>query len=276
MTENLTFEPKTRFFIEIAFDGSTYNGWQFQPNAPSVQETIENTLTRLYAGTVIPVTGSSRTDAGVHACAFAASFCVPERPWIPQERIKTALNRLLPPSIRICSLKEVDLDFHARFDAKGKAYTYIINKGAESPFLARYSFFPLQEMDAEQINAAAQRLVGTHDFASFAVDCKRYKDTVRTIFRIDVQEFSELICITFIGNGFLYKMIRCIVGSLLFAGCGRLTPDQMTKILETRKRAAAHNTALPHGLFLMKVFYDEQEMHSFRLEKAPFIVPLHK
>jgi tRNA pseudouridine38-40 synthase len=271
MRKEATFTPAARYFMEVAFDGTNYNGWQWQPDAITVQEVIEKTLTKLYAGPYIGVTGSSRTDAGVHANAFAVSFCVPERPAISPFKLHGALNNLLPDDIRIRTLEKVDLDFHARFHAQGKAYTYIINHGDKSPFNNRYALFSHQRLNIQAIREAANHLTGTHDFSSFAVNNKQYKTTVRTIFRIDVQEFDDLVCITFIGNGFLYKMIRCIIGTLMAVGIGKSSPAEVKEILAAKERDAAHNTALPHGLFLMKVFYNESAMEKFTLKEPPFM-----
>jgi tRNA pseudouridine38-40 synthase len=267
----IKFIPAARYFMEVAFDGTDYNGWQWQPDAITIQEVIENTLTQLYAGTKIAITGSSRTDAGVHANAFAVSFSVPARPAITPFKLHGALNNMLPDAIRIRSLKPVELDFHARFNAKGKAYTYIINHGQKSPFNNRYTLFSYQRLNIQALREAAALLVGTHDFASFAVNNRQYKTTVRTIFRIDIQEFGDLICITFIGNGFLYKMIRCIIGTLLAVATGKSSVAEVSEILAAKERDAAHNTALPHGLFLMKVFYNEPEIEKFALKELPFM-----
>ena len=132
--EETSYAPRGRFFMEIAYDGSEYSGWQIQPHSPSVQEVLQKELGKLYDGQSIHLIGSSRTEAGVHAQRFAASFLYPERPDIPLERLFKALNRRLPPAIRIRSLKEVPLEFHSRYDALGKAYTYVLNLGDETPF----------------------------------------------------------------------------------------------------------------------------------------------
>lgn len=271
MSKETTFIPAIRYFMEVAFDGTNYNGWQWQPDAITVQEVIERTLTKIYAGVKIGITGSSRTDAGVHAKAFAVSFNVPERPNLTPFKLRGALNNMLPDDIKIGSLKIVKMDFHARFNATGKAYTYIINHGDKSPFNNRYSLFSYQRLNIKAIREATVQLTGTHDFSSFAVNNRQYKTTVRTIFKIDIQEFDNLICITFIGNGFLYKMIRCIIGTLLAVGIGKSSPADVKKILMAKERDAAHNTALPHGLFLMKVFYDESSMEEFKLQEIPFM-----
>jgi len=268
--EETSYIPCGRFFMEIAYDGSEYSGWQIQPHSPSVQQEIQELLTKLYDRQHIHLIGSSRTDAGVHAQRFAASFLYPERPAIPLEQLFKALNRRLPPAIRIRSLKEVPLEFHSRYDALGKAYTYVLNLGAETPFSCRYSWRSIHDLDVSRITAAAQRLVGTHDYSSFVVERSMIDDAVRTIYRVDVRQIGQFCCVTFIGNGFLYKMIRCMMGTLEAAGFGKLTPDDVSAILEAKDRTAAPETAPAKGLFLMKVFYDQAELDNYQPEGIPF------
>ena len=268
--EETSYTPVVLFIMEIANDGSEYSGWQIQPHCPSVQQEIQELLTLLYDKQAIHLIGSSRTDAGVHAQRFAASFLYPERPAIPREQLFKALNRRLPPSIRIRSLKEVPLEFHSRYDALGKAYTYVLNLGDETPFSCRYSWKSIHRLDVDKIAAAAARLVGTHDYSSFVVERSMIDEAVRTIYRIDVREIGKFCCVTFVGNGFLYKMIRCMMGTLEAAGAGKLSPDDVTKILEAKDRTAAPETAPAKGLFLMKVFYDPAELENYAPEGVPF------
>ena len=270
--EETTYAPRGRFFMEIAYDGSEYSGWQIQPHSPSVQEALQKELGKLYDGQSIHLIGSSRTDAGVHAQRFAASFLYPERPDIPLDRLFKALNRRLPSAIRIRSLKEVPLEFHSRYDALGKAYTYVLNLGDETPFSCRYSWRSIHELDPEKIAAAAERLVGTHDYSSFVVERSMIDEAVRTIYRIDVRTIGRFCCVTFVGNGFLYKMIRCMMGTLEAAGYGKLSPDDVSRILEARDRTCAPETAPAKGLFLMKVFYDQKELEEYLPEGVPFWV----
>lgn len=260
-----------RFLMEISFDGRDFGGWQIQPNNPTVQELIQDTLIKLYAGQEIKLVGSSRTDAGVHAVGFAASFAAPVQPNIPPAKLQKALNGLLPDSIAIRTVKGVPMDFHVRFDTAGKAYTYVINLGDETPFSAHYSWRPYRKPDIEKMRKAAQCLIGTHDFSSFVVNRDDIDDAVRTIYDIDFQVFGQYLCISFTGNGFLYKMIRCLVGALEAAGAGKISAAELKKILESKDRRKAPKTAPPHGLFLMKVFYDEREMAEFKLENVPFL-----
>ncbi len=268
--ENTDYEPNSRYLLEICFDGSGYSGWQIQPHSLAVQEVIQKNLTRMYGGLPIHLIGSSRTDAGVHALGFAASYVTPFRPAIPAEKVRSALNRLMPSDIRIMRISEVPLAFHARYDAKGKAYTYVLNLGADSPFSARYSWRPRRRIDPEKIREGSKYLVGTHDYSSFVVERSKIDDAVRTIYRIEQKQFGDYLCITFVGNGFLYKMIRCLTGALEACGAGVITPEQIGRILEAKNRDAAPETAPPHGLFLNKVFYDESELHAFELTEVPF------
>lgn len=269
--ENTPFVPFKRYRVVISYDGTEYSGWQIQKHSLAIQEKLQKTLTNLYDHQEIHLIGCSRTDKGVHAQGFVASFLVPERPDIPPEKLLKAVNHQMPPDIKLRSVTEAPLEFNARYDALGKAYTYILNNGAESPFLNRYSWRPIHALDAEKIRAAAQVLIGTHDYSSFVVERREIPDAVRTIYRIEVQEFGELITVTFVGNGFLYKMIRCLIGTLEWAGAGKLTPEQVRAILEAKNRLAAPETAPPNGLFLMRVFYTEKELREFHLEQLPFM-----
>jgi len=268
--EETSYVPQGRFLLEVCFDGSGYNGWQIQPHSPSVQEVIQKTLTRLYGGQQIHLIGASRTDAGVHALGFAASYLYPACPAIPDYKVRSALNRLMPPDIRIVSIRDVPMAFHTRYDAMGKAYTYVLNLGEETPFSARFSWKPPRPIDPEKIRAAAPVLTGTHDFSSFVVERSKIPEAVRTIYRIDVQQFGEYLCLTFIGNGFLYKMIRCLVGTLEAAGAGVISKERVREILERRCRVGAPDTAPARGLFLDQVFYDEAARENFVLKRVPF------
>lgn len=270
--KNTINEADKRLLLEISFDGRNYGGWQIQPDNLTVQELIQDTLVKLYAGKKIKLVGSSRTDAGVHAIGFAASFIAPAKPCIPADKLKKALNGILPSSIAIRNITEVPMDFHVRFDTVGKAYTYVINLGDETPFSAHYSWRARWELDVEKMQEAAKHLTGTHDFSSFVVNREHIENAVRTIYDIDFQLFGSYLCITFIGNGFLYKMIRCLVGALEAVASGAISVATVKKILEAKDRSKAPQTCPPHGLFLMKVFYDEAEIKKFKLKDVPFFL----
>lgn len=267
--EYTPYTPYKRYKLEISYDGSDYCGWQIQPHSPSVQQTLQETLEKLYKHP-IHLIGSSRTDTGVHALGFVASFITPEQPDIPAENLMKVLNRRLPYSIRIRSAVEVPLAFHSRYDALGKAYTYVLNYGPESPFSVRYSWKSCHTLDPEKIKAVLPVLTGTHDYSSFVVERSAIDDAVRTIYRIDYREFGHFGCVTFVGNGFLYKMIRCLMGTIEAAGAGKLSPEAVKRILEAKQRLAAPETAPPNGLFLMQVFYGEELLQNYETTALPF------
>ena len=257
--------------MEICYNGKNYKGWQIQKDVISVQEILNKTLKRLFANQPIKTIGSSRTDAGVHALRLSVSCLVPETPCIPDEKIFIALNSMLPNDITVKMLKTMNPPIHARFDALGKAYTYVINRGAPTPFNGNYCWHVKNCNNLKTLREAADYLTGTHDFASFTVHSHLAEDTTRTIYRIDIEEFGEYLCLSFIGNGFLYKMIRSLVGTLVPVGCGNLSPKKVKEILQAKNRAKALNTAPPQALFLMKVFYEKDgDPCQFKLKDLPY------
>lgn len=256
--------------MELAFDGTAYSGWQSQNNSVTVQDTLEEKISLLYGDMKIKTTGSSRTDSGVHAIGFTASFDAPDKENLPPDRMKKALNRLLPLDIRIRTLSYADPDFHARYSAKAKAYTYVINTGDASPFDVRWAWRRRDCRNIDAIKEALAHIVGTHDFSSFSVKSAELDNPVRTIYSAEAKFIDKYLCITVIGNGFLYKMVRCIVGAMVQVGEDRLAPDTVKRILESRDRNEAPATAPPLGLFLMKVFYEDGLHENFRLDKLPF------
>lgn len=270
--EEIPYESEKRFLMEISFDGSVYGGWQIQPNSLCVQEVIQKVLRRLYDNQPIELTGSSRTDAGVHAINFAAAFPVPVSPAIPIWKLKNALNRLLPADIRIRNIIEKPLSFHARFDACGKAYVYVVNLGDETPFSNHYSLYPKYKIDTELLHDCAQVLVGTHDFSSFVCSRSDIDDAVRTIYSIETKVFGQYLCIVYKGNGFLYKMIRCLTGALLECAANRMSKNELAALLEARDRTLGPTTASARGLFLVKVFYGEDEWRTFEVDNVPFFI----
>lgn len=265
-------KPLRRFRMEICFDGTEYHGWQLQPNGITVQEVIEGRLSRLFGGVKIRIQGCSRTDAGVHALALVASFAAPESPYIPDWKIKKALNRLLPSDIKVRDVSMVDFKFDARSHAMGKAYAYVINTGDLSPFSCRWSWHMTDFKRIDAVKEAIKAVVGTHDFSSFTVERETIDDPVRSIFRAEVKTFGPLVCLHFIGDGFLYKMVRGMVGSLVDIGRGRLDPSEMAKILAACDRRVARDNAPAEGLFLLKVFYEYGAWESHRLEQPPFFL----
>ena len=259
-----------RYLLEISFDGTVYAGWQIQPNGVTIQQTLETTLTRLYGGNPIRVQGSSRTDAGVHALGFTACYTKPADIYIPEAKVKKALNQMLPDTILIRNVTQVEDDFHPRYAARAKAYTYVINRGEITPFNSRWNWQVYNCNKLPELRKALDHLVGTHDFSAFTVNRKDIDDPVRTIHRIDIDEFGDLLCISVIGNGFLYKMVRGIIGAAATVGYGKNPPEKMQAILDSQNRCEGEETAPPHGLFLIKVFFEENEWQNFKLVQPPF------
>lgn len=266
-----TISPTENMLLEISFDGSCFHGWQKQPDKPTVQEFIENTLHKIY-GIEINLKGSGRTDAGVSALGFMANFLIPKFPIIPPTNLKKALNSLLPESIRIKAINYVDVTFNARNNAYGKAYTYIIsNSEIVNPTASRWVWKVRNSFNIDKAKKASECFLGEHDFTAFACDVvKNKKNPLRTIYRINFDQFGEYTCITFIGNSFLYKMVRILTGALVQAGEGKTSIGELTQILELKDRKLAFKTAPSKGLFLVKVFYNSDEMLEFRLENVPF------
>jgi len=259
------------YFAEVSYDGTEYLGWQTQPHGKTIQSVIEKKLCYLY-NAKIPVTSSGRTDAGVHALGMGISFVPPKTPPIAIDTLFKALNSILPYSIRINRIEKKSLNFNARFDAKGKAYTYVMHNSPDRrPFSSRYSMEVKGNLDINAMAEASKYLIGIHDFSSFAVEInKSGKEPVRNIFDIKIQQFGNYICITIIGESFLYKMVRSIVGTLYRIGLGKLSPKCLQEILDSKNRLNAYDTAQPHGLFLMKVFYKENEWKEFSISGVPF------
>lgn len=205
-----------------------------------------------------PVTihGCSRTDTGVHAKEFCFSLRT-ENPIAFRNFIRGA-NGYLPEDISILKVEEMDEDFHARFSCKGKEYMYRIhNSESKNPFTTDLEYHYRRPMNLDLIREAAQHFVGTHDFASFCAGCTKEKDTVRTIYSIDVEKNGDTVIFLVKGNGFLYNMVRILVGTLLYVNEGRIQIDQLDEILEAHNRVLAGITARPEGLYLNRVFYEE-------------------
>jgi len=164
----------------------------------------------------------------------------------------------------------VENDFHARFSALGKAYSYVINTGEESPFDIKWSWQRRNYCKLEALREAASLLEGEHDFSAFTVKRSNIENAVRTVYRIDIQQFGRYLCLSFIGNGFLYKMIRSFVGTLDSVARGKLTPENVKEILESKDRSKGEPTCPPQGLFLIQPFYSPNEWSSFKLPHPPF------
>ena len=243
-----------RYVLKIAYDGTEYAGWQCQKNAVSVQEKLESAL-QLALGTCVRVTASGRTDAGVHADMFCCTLDT-ESP-LRGNKLLSALNFHLPADIAVYGVQEVADTFHPRYAAKGKRYIYRIWNGAQRhPVYSRYAVHRNRPLDVQQLNEAAQAYVGTHDFAAFCAAGSDVVDTVRTVHRCTVERQGDLVLFTVAGDGFLYNMVRIMVGTLLEIADGRLSADGIPAVLDSRDRNHAGPTAPAKGLCLQQVFYD--------------------
>ena len=271
-------------FMTIEYDGSDFCGWQRQPNVRTVQGHLEEVLSHV-CGKEIKLNGTSRTDAGVHALGQCASFR--GEFGIPTDRIMLAANNILAGGrqplkgigdVRITSLREMPPDFHARFSSRGKKYRYLIRNLPEPDIFRRnYCYQVPQPLDIESMREAAAYIVGTHDFKCFqAAGGEEKETTVRTIYRLCVEPRGEDIAIEVSGDGFLYNMVRIIVGSLVKVGCGFWKPEQIKEALEARDRSKAGPKAPAEGLTLISieeetlpaVIREENEHWSYRVNQG--------
>ena len=241
------------FKVTIWYCGSAYHGWQIQNNSLTIQEIFQKCLSDLLDQPTA-VNGCSRTDAGVHAREYVLNFTTDST--ITCRGIVFGMNSRLPDDIGVKSCEEVPLDFHARFDCKGKEYEYLIhNSEYKNPFLMNTAYRSWYPIDEKRLDAAAKVFIGQHDFKSMCcADCDK-QNTVRTIFSFDVRREGELVKFRVSGDGFLYNMVRIMVGTLLRVAQGKFRPDQIPEIIESRSRSCAGPTAQACGLYLNKVNY---------------------
>jgi tRNA pseudouridine38-40 synthase len=243
----------------LSYDGSDFAGWQVQPDAMTVQGTLASAIGRITGEKVLPQ-GSGRTDAGVHALAQVVTFVTESS--VPTANFVKALNDILPASVRVVEAEEAAAEFHSRHSARGKTYRYRIYRAAICPpFLARYVWHYPYPLDEEAMKAAAEGVVGEHDFTSFAaVDPKRGREgaslsNVRRIFSSGWGRQGDEFVYTVKGSGFLHHMVRNLVGTFILVGKGTLRAEDVTRILEARNRSAAGATAPASGLYLVNVEY---------------------
>jgi tRNA pseudouridine38-40 synthase len=243
-----------RIKITLAYDGTDFHGWQVQPGLPTIQGALEQILSEI-EGRAVNVAGSGRTDAGVHALAQVAAFSLDNR--IPVDNLRRAMNRLLPPSIRVLAAEETALEFHPRYDARSKTYEYRIYHGAACPpFEWRYTHHYPFPMEVERVIALAPVLEGEHDFAAFAAaDDRELASTRRTIFSSQWEASGDRLFYRVRGSGFLKHMVRNLVGVFLEAGKGNLDADGFRELLAPKAGQRAGPTAPAKGLFLVQVDY---------------------
>ncbi len=246
-------DTPTRWRAVCAYDGGRWHGWQSQINAVAVQDVIEQALERVLR-TKVRIHGSGRTDTGVHALAQVIHF---DAVWRHGAyRLLTALATRLPAGVQIKSLRVARPDFHARYDTTGKRYHYRIFLGRADPFEAAWCWSVPVPLDLAAMAATARRLQGKHDFAAYcAWGYEERETTVRDLRRLEIRRRGRRLRIVLEADGFLYKMARSIVGTLVNVGLGKLTPDDAAALLESRHRVAVVKTAPAQGLFLERVFY---------------------
>ncbi len=242
-----------RVKLIVSYDGTNYCGWQIQTNGITIEEVLNKTISEL-TGEKITVIGASRTDSGVHALGNVAVFDTESR--IPAEKFSFALNQRLPADIRIQDSCEVEPDWHPRYCDTRKTYEYkILNRRFAIPTERLYSHFFYYPLDLEKMQQAADYLVGEHDFKSFCTPRTQVESTVRTIYYLNVAKEGDMITIRINGNGFLYNMVRIIVGTLLKVGTGLYPPEHVKEILEAKDRQKAGPKAEACGLALVEIEY---------------------
>jgi tRNA pseudouridine38-40 synthase len=237
----------------VAYDGTTFNGWQSQEGGNTIQDLLERQLQRIFSRS-IRIEGSGRTDSGVHALAQVFHF---DGVWHHgPAKLRRAIQSGLPRSIQLTSVRAAAPKFHARFDAKGKIYRYHLDLGQADPFAVAYTWSLNRPLDWAAVRAAARILKGKHDFWAFSGENDRtYETTVRTLRRLQIRRAGKKVTFTFEADGFLYKMVRSLTGALVNVGLGKLTPAEVAILLKSRKRIPTVVTAPPEGLFLVRVIY---------------------
>lgn len=245
---------KRNIKILLAYDGSRYNGWQKQGNTEhTIQGKLEQLLFKM-TGEEVEIHGSGRTDAGVHAKGQAANFLT-NSDW-SLDKIKTYMNHYLPEDIAVLEVKEEKDRFHARLNAVKKQYDYTIwNSPIPNVFERKYMYGLEDRLDLEKMRQGANYLIGEHDFKSFCGNKRTKKSTVRTIYDIKIHQEKEKIVLSFTGNGFLYNMVRILVGTLIEIGLEKRKPEEMKELLQTGIREEAGFLAPAKGLCLMQVWY---------------------
>lgn len=241
-----------RMLLTISYDGTAYHGWQVQPNGITVQQTLQNALEKLL-GKRTSITGCSRTDAGVHASMFACHLdcddCFPENAFLK------GLNSLLPSDIAVIDCREVPIDFHARYNAKGKKYVYSFYFGKPNPFDSRYMLQLENNVDIDLMNEFCKGIIGTHDFAGFSSSKRTVEDTVRTISECFIEKQGNKLFFEIKGDGFLYNMVRILAGTALAVGQKRLSVDCYNEVFKNNDRSKAGDTLPAHALCLKEVYY---------------------
>ena len=248
----------TRYKALISYDGHDFAGFQRQPHARSVQEEIEKTLTRINKGEPIVIHGAGRTDSGVHALGQVIHFDLPSAR--DEEKLRFALDTQTPEDIDVISVEEVTKDFHARYQPHSKTYEFLVDIGRpKNPMMRHYATHYPYPLEIPLMEQAIKALEGTHDFTGFTASGTSVENKVRTITKASLTFDAQrnFLVFTFSGNGFLYKQIRNMVGTLLKIGNKRMPVNQIERILEEKDRQLAGPTAAPNGLYLKEIIYEE-------------------
>ena len=248
----------TRYKALISYDGHDFAGFQRQPHARSVQEEIEKTLTRINKGQPIVIHGAGRTDSGVHALGQVIHFDLPSAR--DEEKLRFALDTQTPEDIDVISVEEVTEDFHARYQPHSKTYEFLVDIGRpKNPMMRHYATHYPYPLEISLMEQAIKSLEGTHDFTGFTASGTSVENKVRTITEASMTFDAQrnFLVFTFSGNGFLYKQIRNMVGTLLKIGNKRMPVNQIERILEEKDRQLAGPTAAPNGLYLKEIIYEE-------------------
>ncbi len=248
-------KQERNLLFTLRFDGSAFHGWQIQSNAVTVQQVFQEAVSRVI-GKCPDIKGCSRTDSGVHANMFCISMKT-DHP-IPCERIQAAVNSFLPMEVVVTSVREVPLDFHARYSALGKRYIYKLhNSQVRDPFYRDRALYYRRPVDEGLLDTAAKAYIGSHDFTSFCtLDKREIGDFTRTVTDFSVWREGDMVYFSVSADGFLYNMVRIMVGTLLLINEGGLPADAIPSIIKAKNRAVAGPTAPACGLYLDKVFYD--------------------
>lgn len=239
--------------LRLMYDGTGFHGWQVQPNGVTVQETLQDAIEKIL-GVREAVVGCSRTDAGVHANDFCCNMKTESE--IDCCRFKGALNAVLPKSVAVKSCVQAADSFHARYDCEAKQYVYRIwNSEHKNPFLVNYAYHYKTRLDEQLLNVQAQQFVGTHDFCGFCSAGSSVENTVRTVRSFSVERRGEEVLMSVEADGFLYNMVRIMVGTLIEISENKIEKDKLIDIIEAKDRFLAGRTAPAHGLYLNKVYY---------------------
>lgn len=242
-----------RYLVTFSYDGSKYNGYQKQVNVKTIQEELERVLTTINNNNIVSVVASGRTDRGVHAINQKAHFDINVN--ITTDKLKMAMNSMLPKDIYVKNVVEVDSDFHARYNVKSKEYVYKINLGEYNPIEKDYIYQYNRKLDIDSMEKAIKLYEGNHNFKSFVAADDIRDNYERTIIKTNIEIINDIMTITFVGTGFLRYMVRNLVGLLIEIGEGKRTIEDINKIFEAEDRKACGKTAPSEGLYLKDVYY---------------------